>query len=62
MFINVILWPSLYPRYAVLAKTTFLGIAGTLQAQQGVVHLVADRPWTPRVRRTPASTPSRDFD
>jgi hypothetical protein len=27
----------------------FLGISGTLQAQQGVVHLVAEQLWTPQV-------------
>jgi len=32
-------------RYLVLAKTaTFLGVTGTLQSQEGVVHLVADQP------------------
>jgi error-prone DNA polymerase len=61
-FVNVVLWPSVFARYAVLAKTaTFLGITGTLQAQQGVVHLVADRLWKPKLGRAPASTPSRDF-
>jgi error-prone DNA polymerase len=61
--VNVVLWPSVFERYAVLAKTaTFLGIAGTLQApQQGVIHLVAERLWKPQVGRAPASTPSRDF-
>ena len=39
----------------------FLGITGTLQGQQGVVHLVANRLWKPQVGRSPASTPSRDF-
>jgi len=44
-----------------LAKTaTFLGITGTLQAQQGVVHLVAEQLWTPQVGREPASPSSRD--
>jgi hypothetical protein len=40
---------------------TFLGIAGTLQAQQGVVHLVADRLWKPQVGRAPATASSLDF-
>ena len=61
-FVNVVLWPSVFERYAVLAKTaTFLGITGTLQAQQEVVHLVAEQLWKPEVGRAPASTPSRDF-
>jgi hypothetical protein len=40
---------------------TAQGVTGILQARQGVVHLVTDRLWKPRVRHTPASTPSRDF-
>jgi error-prone DNA polymerase len=61
-FVNVVLWPSVFERYAVLAKTaTFLGITGTLQAQHGVVHLVADRLWSPRMHLTPRGAPSRDF-
>jgi error-prone DNA polymerase len=61
-FVNVVLWPSVFARYAVLAKTaTFLGVTGTLQAQQGVVHLVAEQLWTPQVGRAPASASSRDF-
>ncbi|MBI4381200.1 MAG: error-prone DNA polymerase [candidate division NC10 bacterium] len=61
-FVNVVLWPSVFERHALLAKTaTFLGITGTLQAQQGVVHLVAEQLWSPHVARAPASTPSRDF-
>jgi len=61
-FVNVVLWPSIFERHAVLAKTaTFLGITGTLQVQQGVVHLVAEQLWTPQVGRAPASASSRDF-
>ena len=49
-------------QHAVLAKTaTLLGITGTLQAQQEVVHLVADCLWKPRVGYAPASSPSLDF-
>ena len=35
--------------------------AALLRAQQGVVHLVADRLWKPRVRREPASASSATF-
>ncbi len=61
-FVNVVLWPSVFARYALLAKTaTFLGATGILQAQQDAVHLVAERLWKPRVGREPASASSRDF-
>jgi error-prone DNA polymerase len=45
-----------------LAKTvSFLGISGKLQAEDGVVHLVAERLWEPRVELKPTSARSRDF-
>ncbi len=61
-FVNVVLWERVFERYAVLAKTaTFLGVTGRLQVEQGVVHLVAERLWTPRVRLEPVGAPSHDF-
>jgi error-prone DNA polymerase len=61
-FVNVVLWPKVFERYATLAKTaTFLGVTGTLQAEQGVVHLVADRLWTPHLHADLVTAPSRDF-
>jgi hypothetical protein len=40
---------------------TAQGVTEILQAQQGVVHLVAEQLWTPQVGRAPASASSRDF-
>ncbi|MBM2806493.1 MAG: dnaE, partial [Deltaproteobacteria bacterium] len=61
-FVNVVVWESVFQRYAVLAKTvSFLGISGKLQAEDGVVHLVAERLWEPRVELKPAGARSRDF-
>ena len=61
-FVNVVVWESVFQRYSVLAKTvSFLGISGTLQVEDGVVHLVAEELWEPRVELKPASTRSRDF-
>jgi error-prone DNA polymerase len=61
-FVNVVIWESVFQRYAVLAKTvSFLGISGTIQAEDGVVHLVAEELWEPRVELKPASAGSRDF-
>ena len=61
-FVNVVIWESVFQRYSVLAKTvSFLGITGKLQAEDGVVHLVAERLWEPRVELKPASARSRDF-
>ncbi|HSK28326.1 MAG TPA: OB-fold nucleic acid binding domain-containing protein, partial [Candidatus Limnocylindria bacterium] len=61
-FVNVVIWESVFQRYAVLAKTvSFLGITGKIQAEDGVVHLVAEEFWEPRVELKPASARSRDF-
>jgi error-prone DNA polymerase len=61
-FVNVVIWESVFQRYAVLAKTTsFLGITGKLQVEDDVVHLVAERLWKPDLRQRPSAPPSRDF-
>ncbi len=61
-FVNVVVWESVFQRYPVLAKTvSFLGITGKLQAEDGVVHLVAEELWEPRLELKPTSTRSRDF-
>jgi error-prone DNA polymerase len=61
-FVNVVVWESVFQRYPVLAKTVgFLGVSGKLQAEDGVVHLVAETLWEPRLALKPAATRSRDF-
>ena len=61
-FVNVVIWESVFQRYAALAKTvSFLGITGTLQVEDSVVHLVAEQLWEPRVALKPAAVTSRDF-
>ncbi len=59
---NLVVFPSIADRYPVLVRTaTFLGISGRIQRQDGVVHLLADRLWPPRLPQNPAPTKSRDF-
>jgi error-prone DNA polymerase len=61
-FVNVVVWESVFQKYAVLAKTVnFLGITGTLQVEDGVVHLVAEKLWEPKMKLKPTGAPSRDF-
>ena len=61
-FVNVVVWESVLQRYSVVAKTvSFLGITGKLQAEDGVVHLVAEELWEPRLELKPVSAHSRDF-
>jgi error-prone DNA polymerase len=45
-----------------LVKTvSFLGITAKLQVEDGVVHLVAEKLWEPRLELKPTAAPSRDF-
>jgi error-prone DNA polymerase len=61
-FVNVVLWPSVFRRYAVLAKTArVLGVTGTLQIQAGVVHVMARQLWCPQLPRTLPTSTSRNF-
>ena len=61
-FVNVVLWRKVFDRHMVLAKTAaFLGVTGKLQIQQGVVHVVAETLWEPKIRSRPATGESRDF-
>ena len=61
-FVNVVVWENIFQRYSVLAKTVnFLGISGMLQVQDGIVHLVAEKLWQPKVSTAPAKSSSRDF-
>ena len=61
-FVNVVVWESVFQRFSILAKTMgFLGITGTLQVEDNVVHLVAEKFWEPKVDVKPTGAPSRDF-
>ena len=67
-FVNAVVWSRVFEEFEVLARTAgLLGITGRIQAQQGVVHLVAERLFTPRLGPpgpppAPQSAPrSRDF-
>jgi error-prone DNA polymerase len=61
-FVNLVVWEGVFKKYDVLAKTTsFLGVTGRLQAQDGVVHVVAESLWRPRIALRPESGGSRDF-
>jgi error-prone DNA polymerase len=61
-FVNVVIWENIFQRYAVFAKTlSFLGISGTLQVEDNVVHLVAERLWKPDLGQKPSAPASRDF-
>ena len=62
-FVNVVVWPDVYERFAALVKTEpFVGVHGKIQAQDGVVHLVAERIAVPVIEgEKPPTGGSRDF-
>ena len=62
-FVNLVLWQSVFERFAILCKTaSFLGVTGKIQSQDGVVHLVGDQLWMPRLSQETKELPrSRDF-
>jgi error-prone DNA polymerase len=61
-FVNAIVWKAVFDRFSILARTqAFLGITGRVQVDQGIVHLIADELWVPRVHAQPATAPSHDF-
>ncbi|OGQ78729.1 MAG: error-prone DNA polymerase [Deltaproteobacteria bacterium RIFCSPLOWO2_12_FULL_60_19] len=61
-FVNLVVWERVFEQYATLVKTAnFLGVSGTVQADEGVVHIVAEEFWLPQVDLEVAGAPSRDF-
>ncbi len=61
-FVNVVIWSAIYERYEVLVKTSsFLGVTGKIQTQDGVTHLIADSLWRPPLTARPMSGGSHDW-
>jgi error-prone DNA polymerase len=61
-FVNVVLWGSVYEKHALTVKThPLLGIAGKVEAHQGVSHLIAESVFVPRLARPVPDKGSRDF-
>jgi error-prone DNA polymerase len=61
-FVNVIIWPSVYEIFQLIAKTqSFLGVTGQIQSEESVVHLIAETLWRPRLDPVSQGAKSRDF-
>jgi error-prone DNA polymerase len=61
-FVNVVVWQRVFEEFrAVIRATSLLGIAGKLQVQEGLVHLIAERVWAPALSRPVVEVESRDF-
>lgn len=60
--VNLVVWKQVFDDHAVLAKTAvLLGVTGRVQAQEGVVHLIADALWDPDLRFENKGTTVRSF-
>jgi error-prone DNA polymerase len=60
--VNVVVWNRVFEAHLVLAKSALLlGVAGKLQVQHGVVHLIADTLWDPDLRLSTRGTSVRSF-
>jgi error-prone DNA polymerase len=61
-FVNLVVWAQVFAEFAPIIKTTsLLGVSGRLQVQEGIVHLIVERVWMPRLSRPVAEVDSRDF-
>jgi error-prone DNA polymerase len=61
-FVNVVVWQQVFERCAQVLKTnSLLGITGKLQVQEGIVHLIADDVWVPKLSTPIIHVDSRDF-
>jgi error-prone DNA polymerase len=49
-FVNLVIWPSVMEAFARLVRTAvFLGVAGRIQRQHDIVHVIAREFWQPRL-------------
>jgi error-prone DNA polymerase len=61
-FVNLVVWRPVFERHSVAARTALLlGVSGRVQSESGVVHLVADRLWEPRLEFRPDGASTRSF-
>jgi error-prone DNA polymerase len=61
-FINVVVWNTVFERYQRMVRTaSLLGVRGTLQIADGVVHLIAEEIYIPNLTVGPLDHRSRDF-
>jgi error-prone DNA polymerase len=61
-FVNLVVWKQVFDKYSRLARTTsFLGVSGRLQVQEGIVHLIAERLWKVDLPRDLPQPASHDF-
>ena len=62
--VNVVVWDRVWKQYrSVILTNVFLAVAGKIQAEEGVVHLIAEEIWAPEGVFPPGRIPviSHDF-
>ena len=61
-FVNFVVWRPTFEKYSILARSAvLLGVTGKVQSENGVVHLIADELWDPRLSLRPEGTTARSF-
>ena len=61
-FVNLVIWEKVFERNALLARTLHcMGVTGNLQVGEGVVHLVVEAVWDPKLEDRSLRLRSRDF-
>jgi len=61
-FVNLVVWSTVFEKYrTVILSSSLLGVSGTIQAKEGVVHLIVESCWKPNVSPLSAAKNSRDF-
>ncbi|MEM7158310.1 MAG: error-prone DNA polymerase [Myxococcota bacterium] len=61
-FVNVVVWKQVFDEHAILIKSAaVLGVTGSIQRAEDVVHLVATRLWEPTTRPAAPPTQIRSF-
>ena len=61
-FVNLVVWKDVFDAQAILARTaSLLGVTGKIQSESGVVHLVVEKFWLPKLSLLPKPRKSRDF-
>jgi error-prone DNA polymerase len=59
--VNLVLWERVFDAFPVLARMAgWLGVTGTIQSEDNVVHVIAEQLWAPDAE-TPEHSGSRDF-
>jgi error-prone DNA polymerase len=61
-FVNLVIWAAVFEKYALIARSqSLLGVTGTLQIQEGIVHFIAESLWVPELSQPVDAVASRDF-